>query len=97
MELELNIVNLADVAKDMGVSGKRIDPWGQLMLQAEGLVGRGVSRLDMEEALMQFVRRQGWSEKMRKVVAQVVQQTQRKQWTADAEASRLATVGKRPI
>ncbi len=92
MELELNIVNLADVAKDMGVSGKRIDPWGQLTLQAEGLVGRGLSKLEIEEVLMQFVRKQGWPEKMRAMVSQIVQQVQQQKSTAEAEASRLATV-----
>ncbi len=90
--MELDMVNLADVAKDVGVSGKRRDPWGELMLQAEGLVGRGVSKLEIEEALMQFVRKQGWPEKMRAMVSQIVQQVQQQKSTAEAEASRLATV-----
>ena len=92
MERELVCENGADLAKRLGVSGERRDPWRELMLQAEGLMERGLSGLEMEEALMQFFRRQGWPEKMRPMVSQVLQQAQQQKWTADAEASRLANV-----
>ncbi len=92
MERELVCENGADLAKRLEVTGARRDPWGELTLQAERLVARGLSRLDMEEALMQFVRQQGWPEKMRAMVSQIVQQVQQQKSTAEAEASRLATV-----